>query len=1465
MTFRVERAAPVSSVFSRTGAVVAQLGDYAASLVTNDSVVSGATVKDALDALSGAVSALIPQGNWNASTNTPDITGTTETGYFWIVSVAGNTDLGGITDWEVNDWAVKTSTGWAKVDNTDTLVDADNGLHEDAGVVKLGGALTENTDIGIGAYTHSFTGDVQDPAGPRERYIHHLITSEYIHFGYQYDGSSKCIDIRDDRMEINDGKDEKGLVYVGDYSANYTARSLVDKEYVDGNDFWSRTGTYTYLKNIGDYVGIGTATPDLAGLHIKRVAGGSRALLIEGDSNVTGVPNITFRDTFGGVADGLLTFHKTLGFAFDRDLTIIDTTDHGAYFDTRFEVGDTDEVAITFRAYQPKVGAGNVQCFATGNSTDLQFYAGADEDEGDHGGNILFSAGGCSSVSKNGGSVSLYGGESVYSGNGGAVSLGGGGGVDGAGGGSARIYGGAAILVNGGEAAGDATLEAGEAVDDGEEVAGTAGNAIIKSGANDYDDNHGDIQMWIGNTKKFQVEKDGTLSSLNTSYESLVTSDDDIPNKKYVDDAIAAEDFWQRNGTVISPENDGDDLYFGKKTEQATYPDFSSDPLWSAGSGPNEWTYDGINDRMIPTGENSGDTVYDTGIALTSGVKYRVQITINRTNGIFKMYQGVAGTQSSDSFSTTGLNTRVWVFTANANENLFVWGNATFHDDTTSNYLSRLSVEEVSVVGDAMIANQLILGGLTREDYEQLTAIDDNALVLPFNKDILTCGYFQLNNILELDLGDTVDRNVLLVGSSSLTLGGTGFTNVDIYSDDNISLNTADPGGIIAINEQQNDTDFIVNGNSKTALYYDAGDDNFEFQSETDFYKNSTDAVGYSLDILKSRGTFDTPITLEESDVISSNGYYGYTGSVYTKSAEVRVTASSDYYDSTNPATEYAILTPVNGDSTTLRERFRLDGVDEIAVFTGSGDGAITLDLASWTGNNYAEFAWSVEGVSKFGWYAGDNYLSVWNYTLAEDNFGFDGATGNIGFQAGTYNYYNAFDFRTFGSDTSNIDSGSTMIVVDDENTTDSSRITVISGNAGTASLAFGENAQRDAMQFRYVHADVEGSLSIQNGRLQEWGDGYINFLGDVVFNEQGWDVDFTIKDDDGNSAYFYDASGFNHYWRSKAASFIFESDTSGSFIDSRGYSDNNSDGSGFAARKARGTLASPAAIESGDDIGYFIGWGYDNAGWESSFRLWGEASENWTAAAHGTNAYLGIKLTGETSLTEMISLLGSGEIHLHKTVTVDEDLSVNGGSVTISSSSSQKPEILITNTNDDSGGILYELYKDSASPANGDDILRERFFANNASAAKKEYASIVTESNVVTASSEQGRYRISIMDDGVLEDAFWLVGKDAEFKGNVKLEGGLTMPLVTKTADYTLTDADYAALADGTSNTVEIKLPPSPGQGDVYEVSCINATFACTVGRNGKNINGVASDWTLVLDDSFKFHYDSTYGWKVK
>lgn len=57
------------------------------------------------------------QGNWNANSNTPDITTTTEIGNMWYVSVSGETVLGNIDTWIVGDWAVKYDGSWGKVIN----------------------------------------------------------------------------------------------------------------------------------------------------------------------------------------------------------------------------------------------------------------------------------------------------------------------------------------------------------------------------------------------------------------------------------------------------------------------------------------------------------------------------------------------------------------------------------------------------------------------------------------------------------------------------------------------------------------------------------------------------------------------------------------------------------------------------------------------------------------------------------------------------------------------------------------------------------------------------------------------------------------------------------------------------------------------------------------------------------------------------------------------------------------------------------------------------------------------------------------------------------------------------------------------------------------------------------------------------------------------------------------------------
>lgn len=62
------------------------------------------------------------RGTWNASTNTPALTSSVGTnGYYYVVNVAGSTNLNGITDWQVGDWAIFNGSTWQKIDQTNTV------------------------------------------------------------------------------------------------------------------------------------------------------------------------------------------------------------------------------------------------------------------------------------------------------------------------------------------------------------------------------------------------------------------------------------------------------------------------------------------------------------------------------------------------------------------------------------------------------------------------------------------------------------------------------------------------------------------------------------------------------------------------------------------------------------------------------------------------------------------------------------------------------------------------------------------------------------------------------------------------------------------------------------------------------------------------------------------------------------------------------------------------------------------------------------------------------------------------------------------------------------------------------------------------------------------------------------------------------------------------------------------------
>ena len=105
---------------------------------TINTATTGVTQANAIDNTTIATTAyvnnkigLIPagleySGTWDANTNNPTLaSGVGTTGAFYIVAASGSTNLDGITDWKVGDWAIFVESGatdaWQKVDNTSVL------------------------------------------------------------------------------------------------------------------------------------------------------------------------------------------------------------------------------------------------------------------------------------------------------------------------------------------------------------------------------------------------------------------------------------------------------------------------------------------------------------------------------------------------------------------------------------------------------------------------------------------------------------------------------------------------------------------------------------------------------------------------------------------------------------------------------------------------------------------------------------------------------------------------------------------------------------------------------------------------------------------------------------------------------------------------------------------------------------------------------------------------------------------------------------------------------------------------------------------------------------------------------------------------------------------------------------------------------------------------------------------------
>ncbi|MFH1390524.1 MAG: hypothetical protein ABIH56_07395 [Candidatus Margulisiibacteriota bacterium] len=74
------------------------------------------------DLFGDLLGALKYKDTWNADANTPTLLSSTgEAGNYYVVNVAGSTELGGITTWAVNDWAIYNGSTWQRIQSTNTV------------------------------------------------------------------------------------------------------------------------------------------------------------------------------------------------------------------------------------------------------------------------------------------------------------------------------------------------------------------------------------------------------------------------------------------------------------------------------------------------------------------------------------------------------------------------------------------------------------------------------------------------------------------------------------------------------------------------------------------------------------------------------------------------------------------------------------------------------------------------------------------------------------------------------------------------------------------------------------------------------------------------------------------------------------------------------------------------------------------------------------------------------------------------------------------------------------------------------------------------------------------------------------------------------------------------------------------------------------------------------------------------
>jgi hypothetical protein len=255
--------------------------------------------------------ALSYQGTWNASTNTPTLTSSVGTkGYYYVVSVAGSTNLNGITDWQVGDWVVYNGTAWQKIDNTDAVTSV-NGY--------TGTVVLTTTDVAEGTNQYFTTARARTSvsAGTGISYDSGtgVITNSSPSLGGDVVGPASSTDNAIARFDTTTGKLlQNSVVTIGDTGATTGITTLSASTSVTTPIVQASNSGGLSLKNSAGttQISMGAGGGDNASINVSTNINGANAQIDISPTgtghvhiNPTGVNSIQINPTYVGTMDNM--------------------------------------------------------------------------------------------------------------------------------------------------------------------------------------------------------------------------------------------------------------------------------------------------------------------------------------------------------------------------------------------------------------------------------------------------------------------------------------------------------------------------------------------------------------------------------------------------------------------------------------------------------------------------------------------------------------------------------------------------------------------------------------------------------------------------------------------------------------------------------------------------------------------------------------------------------------------------------------------------------------------------------------------------------------------------------------------------------------------------------------------------------------------------------------------------------